>query len=100
MAGFRLSKLAQLDLIEIADYTIDAWVFEQAYRYLESLDHCFNLLATNPGIGHPCGQIRRGYRRMEHKKHVVFYRPDVNGILVSRILHERMLPGKQVFEDI
>jgi plasmid stabilization system protein ParE len=29
----------------------------------------------------------------------VFYREEPGGILVSRILHERMLPEKQAMED-
>jgi len=29
---------------------------------------------------------------MEHGKHVVFYRQDRTGILISRILHQSMLP--------
>jgi hypothetical protein len=30
-------------------------------------------------------------RRLEHGMHVVFYREERSGILVSRILHQRML---------
>jgi plasmid stabilization system protein ParE len=29
---------------------------------------------------------------MEHGRHVVFYREETEGILISRILHRRMLP--------
>ena len=36
---------------------------------------------------------------MERGRHVVFYRVDAGGILVSRILHERMLPERQVIDD-
>jgi plasmid stabilization system protein ParE len=36
---------------------------------------------------------------MEHAKHFLFYRTQSGGILVSRILHERMLPERQDFED-
>jgi plasmid stabilization system protein ParE len=38
-------------------------------------------------------------RRLEHGKHVVFYRQDRGGILVSRILHQRMLPELHSIED-
>ncbi|HEX6564462.1 MAG TPA: hypothetical protein VF020_09265 [Chthoniobacterales bacterium] len=33
------------------------------------------------------------------RRHIVFYREEVRGILVSRILHERMLPEEQGMED-
>jgi plasmid stabilization system protein ParE len=36
---------------------------------------------------------------MECGRHVVFYRKDAGGILVSRILHQRMLPERQAIED-
>jgi plasmid stabilization system protein ParE len=37
---------------------------------------------------------------MEHGKHVVFYRlQKPGGIIVVRILHQRMLPERQAIED-
>jgi plasmid stabilization system protein ParE len=36
---------------------------------------------------------------MEQGKHVVFYRVEPGGILISRILHQRMLPEKQAIDD-
>jgi plasmid stabilization system protein ParE len=36
---------------------------------------------------------------MEHGKHVVFYREEDGGILVCRILHQRMLPQIQAIDD-
>jgi plasmid stabilization system protein ParE len=36
---------------------------------------------------------------MEQGKHVVFFRPEPGGILVSRILHERMLPEHHAIDD-
>jgi len=35
---------------------------------------------------------------MEQAKHVVFFRPVEEGILVSRILHERMLPERHAMD--
>ena len=35
---------------------------------------------------------------MESGRHVVFYREDTGGILVSRILHQRMLPERHVID--
>jgi plasmid stabilization system protein ParE len=38
-------------------------------------------------------------RPLEHGKHVVFYRQERGGILVSRSLHQRMLPELHSIED-
>jgi len=98
VAAYRLSKLARLDLTGIADYTLDTWGPDQAYRYLDSLEACFRQLAETPEMGRPCDTVRRGYRRMEHEKHVVFYRREEDGIIIGRILHERMLPSRHLLE--
>ena len=99
MPQYRFSRLARLDLIEIADYTGETWGLEQAERYMDSLDDCFKQLAQSPGIGRACDRIRIGYRRMEHKSHVVIYRVEKDGIFISRILHQRMLPSRHFFGD-
>ena len=46
-------------------------------------------------LGRTCDHIRHGLRRMERGEHVIFYRESAGGIRVSRILHQRMLPGLQ-----
>jgi toxin ParE1/3/4 len=99
MAGFRFSKLARLDLIEIGDYTLDQWGADQAIRYLDSLERCFELIASNPLIGRKCDLLRKGYRRAEHEKHVILYRSDKTGILIVRILHQQILPETRAMDD-
>jgi toxin ParE1/3/4 len=49
--------------------------------------------------GRCCDHIRPGIYRMEVGKHVIFFRRDSAGIVVSRILHERMLPERHAFDD-
>jgi toxin ParE1/3/4 len=97
--GYWLSKLARLDLIEIADYTVDRWGVSQAERYLDGFVDCFKRLVKNPQMGRACDQILRGYRRIEQGRHVVIYRVDADGIFICRILHVSMLPARQLFED-
>jgi plasmid stabilization system protein ParE len=36
---------------------------------------------------------------MEQGKHVVFFRREPGGILISRILHERMLPERHLMDE-
>lgn len=99
MPGYRFSRLARLDLIEIAEYTLGQWGLGQAEHYLDRLDDCFKRLVQNPRMGRVCDSIRAGYRRIEHEKHVVIYRVDESEVFICRILHKGMLPRKHLFED-
>jgi toxin ParE1/3/4 len=97
---YKLSRLALADLKSVGRYTVQQWGLEQAERYLDDLGSVLTLLAASPALGRACNQIRKGYRRMEHGRHVIFYRvrPRGAGIDVIRILHERMLPRKHFGE--
>lgn len=92
MPTFRLSRRGEADLLDIAAYTLSTWGEDQATRYVGDLESCCRMLADKPGLGRACHEIRPGLRRMECGRHVVFYRQVAGGILVSRILHRRMLP--------
>ncbi|MEP6601492.1 MAG: type II toxin-antitoxin system RelE/ParE family toxin [Nitrospirota bacterium] len=96
---FRLSRLAEADLMDIGAYTLRTWGVDQTIRYIDDLESCCRQLAENPASGRPCEHVRPGLRRMEQGKHVVFFRRELGGILVSRILHERMLPERHTIED-
>ena len=76
-------------------YTTREWGEEQALRYLDDPEACCQQVADHPGLGRACDEIRPGLHRIEHGQHVVFYRRQKEGILISRILHQRMLPGRQ-----
>lgn len=99
MAAFRLSRHAEVDLRSIADYTLRTWGSAQADHYLGELEVCCQMLADNAAFGRLCGEVRPGLRRLEHGKNVVFYRQEPGGILVSRILHQRMLPDRHAIDD-
>ena len=99
MAACRFSRRAETDLLGIATYTLETWGEEQAARYVSDLETCCLKLAENPALGQACDYIRSRLRRMVQGKHVVFYREEPDGILVSRILHQRMLPERYVIED-
>jgi toxin ParE1/3/4 len=96
VTAFRLSRHAEADLLSIGDYTLHAWGLAQAAMYLRELEDCCQLLAANPELGRRCDEVRPGLRRLDHEKHVVFYRRERG---VSRILHERMLPDRRATDD-
>ena len=100
MAILHFSRRAEADLIEIGAYTLQTWGLDQTIRYLHQLEICCQRLADNPALGRACHEIRPGLRRIEHGKHVIFYRQhERGGIVVSRILHRRMLPDRLAIEE-
>jgi toxin ParE1/3/4 len=99
VAAFRFSRRAEADLLSIGDYTLHTWGKAQAARYIGELEVCCQTLADNPALGRPSAEVRPGLRRLERGKHVVFYRKVRGGILVSRILHQSMLPERHAIDD-
>jgi toxin ParE1/3/4 len=97
LSAYRLGPKAVSELAEIFDYTVDTWGEEQAEDYIEELSKCFQLLADSPGVGWNSDLIHPGIRRFEQGKHVIFYKSERHGIRISRILHQRSLPGRTYF---
>lgn len=95
-----ISRRAQSDLREIADYSIEQWNEEQAERYIDELEECFLLLALQPNLGRVSPAIREGLRRHEHGRHVIFYIEIAGGIRIQRVLHQRTLPLKRKFLEL
>jgi len=91
---YSLSPSAELDLDAIAEYTTDIWGPKQAVKYIDALFVCFDRIALDPGLGRRCDSIHSGYRRIEQGKHVIFYIPVKNGVFISRILHQSMMPSR------
>jgi toxin ParE1/3/4 len=95
----RFSRRAERDLLGIGEYTLRTWGEQQAARYINELEKCCQILADNPALGRRCDEVRPGLRRLERGKHVVFYRQEPSGVLISRILHQRMLPDRYATSD-
>ena len=89
MATARFTRLAEADLLNIGLYTIQTLGRRQCDRYLRQLERHCRRQADNPKRGRPRDEIRPGLCRSKVGRHVVFYREEAGGILVSRILHER-----------
>jgi len=90
----RFTRQAESDLVSIGTYTLSTWGEAQTDRYLSELELSCRQLAASPLLGRSCDDVRPGLRRMEHGKHVIFYRMTDGGILVTRILHQSMLPKR------
>ena len=98
MPKYFVSSAAGSDVRGIIWYTRLEWSAEQAVRYAAGIQECFRALAQSPGMGRGCDSVSIGLRRIEHGKHVVFYRVVTGGILIVRVLHQQMIPGKRHFE--
>jgi toxin ParE1/3/4 len=92
MVRCRFSRSAKGDLLGIGRYTVRAWGGKQAAAYIADLEKFCTKLAETPEIGRRCDEIRAGLRRLERSRHVVFYRREPGGVVIVRILHQRMLP--------
>ncbi len=90
MPEIRLSRRAAADLADIAAFTIRQFGIEQARRYREAFERTFALIAERPQRGRSAAALAVGLRRITCQAHVVFYRADETGVLVVRVLHQRM----------
>jgi toxin ParE1/3/4 len=99
LANVVFSRRAEADLLDIAKYTLKIWGAKQVDQYLTNIDSCCRRLAVAPLLGRSCDEIRPGLRRMEQGKHIVFYRQQTKGILVTRILHRSMLTERHPIEE-
>jgi len=90
MPSYHLSNAAADDLAGIAAFTIERFGTEQARRYRDQFETCFQTLAENPKLGRDAEEVSEGLRRFEHQSHVIFYQPGDAGILIVRILHQSM----------
>lgn len=93
--AYRLSPLAESDLEEIWVYTFKNWSLEQADRYHNAIVEAFEDLAAGRKSGRPV-DIRKGYFKYPVGAHVVFYRFSESGLVVVRVLHQRMDVGRHL----
>jgi len=85
-----LRPKAQADLDAIWDYTVGAWGYEQAEKYLRALNQAFETLAEKPELGRIYDEVHEGLRVYPSGRHLIFYFATDGGIEVARVLHERM----------
>ena len=90
MTGYRFSQSANADLQDIASYTIEKWGAAQTITYLDGLEQTAKELAQNPKRGKPCDDLSFGLRSFPYESHVMYYLEEPDGIVVARVLHERM----------
>ncbi len=90
MGSYTLSEAADEDIEAIARSSLEQWGVTRAEMYVLGLHAAFERLAEFPDLGRDANVIHPGYRRIETGRHVVFYRPTGHGVLIVRVLHDRM----------
>lgn len=93
MSNWTLSKGAVEDLIELYAYGFEKFGESVADGYADSLRNCFDRLALNPRMGRQAETAGLGLRRLEHRRHVVFYEIEPTGIRIVGVIHERSIRG-------
>ncbi len=89
--GYRITAQAVSDLSQIWKYTAYKWSSEQADRYYELIINEFLYISKNLNAGKPAEHIRKGYRSLAVKSHLIYYRIADDQIPeIIRILHQRM----------
>lgn len=88
---YKLSKLAEDDLLAIARYSLKHWGKQRAKLYIQALDSRFEQLGQNPQLGQRRDAIKLGYFSFNEGSHVIFYKHSADdAIMIIRILHQRM----------
>lgn len=90
MASDVLSRRADADVQAIAEETVRRWGLARAERYVRELQEAFERLVMFPELGRDVGHLRAGMMGMASGSHLVFYRRRPEGVLIVRVLHERM----------
>ncbi len=90
MGKYALSGEADSDIQQIARESVKRWGFTRAEKYVLGLHETFQRLADFPEMGRDASRVRVGYMQIESAHHSIFYRKTEQGILIIRILHERM----------
>lgn len=90
----RLSALARQDIRGIARTSRALWGKERADRYNRSLNAAFDHLAAYPEIGSERPDIGDDIMLFTIERHYVLYRVQPDGVLIVRVIHQRMDLGR------
>ena len=83
---------AQQDLRDVYLYSKRTWGERQAGVYLGHIKACFWLLTTQPNAGPLRPELGHEVQSFVIKRHVVFYRRQLNQLQIVRVLHGRQDP--------
>jgi len=89
MLDLFILKRARNDLRKIRIDTASDWGEDQANYYISEIDARLEKLQHFPESGRVCDDVRKGYRKQIVGRHVIFYRIEMETIVISRVLHQK-----------
>ena len=98
MTGYRLTKDAQSDLIEIRRYTVQEWGAAQSQKYLSELRKTIRVLAETPSLGKAKPEVGMKVLSFPYVSHVIYYVVHEQQLVVFAVLHKRMVPLNHMVE--
>jgi toxin ParE1/3/4 len=78
---------AQHDLFEIWDWRASTYNEESADAPVQAITRAIRFLANNPFSGRARNELRPGLRSYPVKKYIIFYYPQKDGVIISRVLY-------------
>ncbi len=87
---FHVRKIADKDLEKILIYSIDHWGVVRAEQYVREIAESFQLLANDFTLGIDYSRIRPNIYAYRVVSHLIFYKPEKEGVSILRILHKSM----------
>lgn len=89
--NYKISEAAIADLDAIWLYNFENWSRMQADRYYSLLVDEIKFVSENFEYGKDFKSVRKGYRYIKVKSHLIFYKKNKDHIVeIVRILHEKM----------
>ena len=89
MANFHFTRRANIDLLEIEEYSFRKWGETQTELYMNDLYESFSEIAKNPETGRLRYDRSFPFFMAPVRQHFAIYKPIENGIIIATVLHGR-----------
>ena len=96
MGQYKLTQDADRDVAQIYQDGSDMFGAIQAEKYARDMAKRFSFLAEKKIQGADCSHVVPQLRRADYVSHAIYYRHTDYGVLILRILHGRMDPGRHL----
>ena len=89
MSKFFLTRRANIDLLEIEEYSLRKWGEEQTDIYMDDLYQKFAEIAKRPEVGRLRYDRSFPFYMAPAREHFVIYKPMDKEIIIATVLHGR-----------
>jgi toxin ParE1/3/4 len=83
----QFSARSLVDIVDIA--AVDTWGEQQSRRCVGELRRRIDSLAERPELGPVARSKIEGLRRLRAGRHVIYYLPRAQQVVIVRVLHEK-----------